>query len=69
MDSCAIIVIGPVMGLRRMYDPTVLREGIQVSDPPPGWKKMEQIVKNDDGKETGRIPYKCNGDNPRWGGQ
>ena len=55
--------------LRRMYDPTVLREGIQVSDPPPGWSKMEQIVKNDDGKETGRIPYKCNGDNPRWWGQ
>ena len=57
MDSCAIIVIGPAVGLRRMYDPSVLCEGIHASELPENWSNMQEIVRDDDGKETERRPW------------
>ena len=57
MDSCAIIVIGPAVGLRRMYDPSVLSEGILASELPENWSNMQEIVRDDDGKEKERRPW------------
>ena len=40
MDSCAIIVIGPVAGGKRLYDPSVLCEDVQAIELPETWKNV-----------------------------
>ena len=58
MDSCCIVVIGPAMKVRMMYDPTVLCEGISATELPEGWENTKEILRGEDGKETGRAPWK-----------
>ena len=57
IDSCAIIVIGLAVGVRKMYDPSVLCEGIPTSKLPSNWSNMETLVRDDDGNESGRRPW------------
>ena len=57
MDSCAIIVIGPCAGLRRLWDPSVLGAGIAAAELPKNWANVEEISRDEDGREVARSPW------------
>ena len=57
LDSCAIIIIGPCAGMRRLYDPCVLGvQGIAATSFMRSWANVEEIERDSGGQEVGIAP-------------
>ena len=54
-----VFLVGRCAGVRRIFDPSVISPSAVAEGPlPPAWKNVEQILRDAEGKDTGRQPYK-----------
>ena len=56
IDSEAIFIIGPFCGARMIFDCSSL--GLPAPTRPGLWKNVENIIRDDTGKEISREPFK-----------
>ena len=55
IDSTGIFIIGPVLGIRKVYDASALDiRGGGEEDQPAGWQLVQQVVQGPSGEETRR---------------
>ena len=59
IDSMGVFLVGRCAGVRRIFNPSVISPSAVAEGPlPPAWKNVEQILRDAEGKDTGRQPYK-----------
>ena len=59
LDSMAIFLVGQCAGIRRIFDPSVISSSAVAEEPwPPSWKNVQHVLRDAEGKETGREPHK-----------
>ena len=58
IDSTAIFLVGRCAGIRKIFDASAISKFAVAEEPvPPAWRNVEEVVRDDKGRETGRRPF------------
>ena len=58
IDSTAIFLVGRCVGMRKIFDASAISTSAVAEEPvPPAWRNAEEVVRDENGKETERRPF------------